>query len=74
MNKLAERNFRLWVRVQRELDYIEERLSAPNITPKSTLVLSIMRSRLRRMVKDSEEGNIYKMSFVDTEREADKLE
>jgi len=68
------RNARLWSRVEAELEYIEKRLAEPNITPKTQIVLAIMRSRLNHILGDCEYDIPYKLSFTNLEKEAEKLE
>ena len=66
-------NTSLWDRVLAELSYIDKRLAEPTCTPKTTIVLMIMKKRLELIMRDAATGK-HHLTFAEVEKEAEKLE
>jgi hypothetical protein len=65
---------RLHTRVKAELKYIDERLVEAGLTPKTKIVLTIMKKRLEAIVKDAEEGKTTLMFKQWVDKEAEKID
>ena len=73
MDEEQEILVRLWDRVQDEIKYVNKKLEEDVNAPRTTLMLTIMKKRLNRIVEDAKKGGVYDMGFSKETKKLAKL-